>query len=75
MDRHGWILKNYSYKTPHFQTIFRARINEMDQLFKWTWKLTANKCPIATENPIAKAIEPVTSVRLESQLAKIVNTS
>lgn len=38
-------------------------------------KLTANKCPIATENPIAKAIEPVTSVRLESQLAKIVNTN
>lgn len=50
-------------------------INEMNQLFKWTWKLTANKCPIATENPIAKATEPVTSVRLESQLAKIVNTS
>lgn len=47
----------------------------MDQLFKWTWKLTANKCPMATENPIAKAMEPVTSVRLESQLAKIVNTN
>lgn len=47
----------------------------MDQLLKWAWKLTANKCPIATENPIAKAMEPVTSVRLESQLAKIVNTN
>lgn len=47
----------------------------MNQLFKRTWKLTANKCPIATENPIAKATEPVTSVRLESQLAKIVNTN
>lgn len=47
----------------------------MDQLFQGTWKLTANKCPIATENPIAKAMEPVTSVRLESQLAKIVNTN
>lgn len=74
MDRCGWILKNYSCKR-HFQASSRVRINEIDQLFKRTWKLTANKCPIATENPIAKAIEPVTSVRLESQLAKIVNTN
>lgn len=74
MDRRGWILKNYCCET-HLQASCRVRLNNVDPLFKGTWKLTANKCPIATEMPMAKAMEPVTSVRLESQLAKIVNTN
>lgn len=37
--------------------------------------LTANRCPITTDNPMAKAAEPPRSVRLGSQVANTVKTS